>query len=544
VRIGVDVGGTNTDAAIIDGRAVLATAKRPTTADVTSGIVAALRAVLDAHPAARGALDAIMIGTTHFTNAVIQRRDLVPTAAIRLGLPATSSVPPLEDWPADLRAAIGNHTYMIHGGFEFDGRPIAPPDPAELDGVAADLARRGIRAAAISGVFAPTDPQQEEWAAVLLRDRLPDLDLTLSHEIGRLGLLERENAAVLNACLAPLARRTVAAFREAVAALGLDPAPRLYLSQNDGTLMDADYAARYPVLTFASGPTNSMRGAAFLSGLSDAIVLDVGGTTTDAGVLVGGFPREASFEVSVGGVRTNFRMPDLVSVGLGGGSIVAPAGDTIGPTSVGFRLRERARVFGGDTLTATDIAVAAGLATLGDPTALADLDPATVAAARASMRARIADLIDTLKTTAAPAPVIVVGGGGILIEEPIVGASAVIRPPHHDCANAIGAAIAQVSGETDRIFPIDGRTHTRESALAAARDEARDRAIAAGADPATVTVVELEELPLAYLPSNALRVRAKVAGDLMSAMVPTEVGSAHDVVPPSQPPNSGGSGAR
>jgi hypothetical protein len=111
-----------------------------------------------------------------------------------------------------------------------------------------------------------------------------------------------------------------------------------------------------------------------------------------------------------------------------------------------------------------------------------------------------------------------------LIEEPIAGASAVIRPPHHDCANAIGAAIAQVSGETDRIFPIDGRTHTRESALAAARDEARDRAIAAGADPATVTVVELEELPLAYLPSNALRVRAKVS--------------------PPQPPNSGGSGAR
>ncbi|HEY8601310.1 MAG TPA: hydantoinase/oxoprolinase family protein [Thermomicrobiales bacterium] len=516
MRIGVDVGGTNTDAAILDGRTVLATAKRPTTADVTSGIVAALGAILDAHPAARGAIDAIMIGTTHFTNAVIQRRDLVPTAAIRIGLPATASVPPLADWPADLREAIGGHAYMIHGGFEFDGRPIAPTDTAELDRVADALARAGVVAAAVSGVFAPTDARQEVWAAERLRARLPDLAITLSHEIGRLGLLERENAAVLNACLAPLAQRTIDAFRAAVAALGLTPAPRLYLSQNDGTLMDADYAARYPVLTFASGPTNSMRGAAFLSGLSDAIVIDVGGTTSDAGVLVGGFPREASFEVSVGGVRTNFRMPDLLSIGLGGGSIVAAGGGAIGPVSVGFRLPERARVFGGDTLTATDVAVAAGLATLGNPALVADLDPAIVATARETMRGRIADLIDTLKTTAAPAPVIVVGGGGILIEEPIVGASSVIRPPHHDCANAIGAAIAQVSGEVDRIYPIDGRSHTRDSALAAARDEATGRAIAAGAKPSTVAIVEVEELPLAYLPSNALRVRVKAVGDLGS----------------------------
>jgi N-methylhydantoinase A/oxoprolinase/acetone carboxylase beta subunit len=367
VRIGVDVGGTNTDAAILDGRAVLATAKRPTTADVTSGIVAALGAVLEDWPTARGAIDAIMIGTTHFTNAVVQRRDLVRTATIRIGLPATASVPPLEDWPPDLRAAIGGHTYLIHGGFEFDGRPIAATDPAELDRVIDDLARQRVVAAAICGVFAPVDARDELWAADLVRARLPHLDLTLSHEIGRLGLLERENAATLNACLAPLARRTIAAFRTAVAGLGLDPAPRLYLSQNDGTLMDADYAARYPVLTFASGPTNSMRGAAFLSGLTDAIVLDVGGTTTDGGVLVGGFPREASFEVSVGGVRTNFRMPDVVSIGLGGGSLVSADGGTVGPVSVGYALPQRARTFGGDTLTATDIVVAAGLAAPGDP---------------------------------------------------------------------------------------------------------------------------------------------------------------------------------
>ncbi len=518
VRIGVDVGGTNTDAALLNGRSVLATTKQPTTPDVTTGITAALQAVLAQRPNPTQAIDAIMIGTTHFTNAVVQCRDLVPTIAIRIGLPATASVPPLEDWPADLRTAIGNHTAMIHGGFEFDGRAIAATNAAELNDLIARITREGIQAAAISGVFSPTNPDQERWAADYLRERLPDLDITLSHEIGRLGLLERENAAVLNACLTPLARHTVAAFRTAVAALGLHSSPRLYLSQNDGTLMDADYAARYPVLTFASGPTNSMRGASFLSGHRDAIVLDIGGTTTDAGVLVGGFPREASFEVAIGGVRTNFRMPDVVSIGLGGGSILAQEGHTIGPESVGFQLRERARIFGGDTLTATDIAVAAGLLDLGDQQQLADIDPTLIANTQATIRRRIADLIDTLKTTAAPVPVIVVGGGGILIEEPLPGASLVVRPNHHDCANAIGAAIAQVSGECDRIFPIDGRAHTRETALATARTEAIERATAAGANPDTVEIVELEELPLAYLPSNALRIRAKAVGDLHERM--------------------------
>src|SRR5947207_13469509 len=123
--------------------------------------------------------------------------------------------------------------------------------------------------------------------------------------------------------------------------------------------MLAEVAETYPVYSFASGPTNSMRGAAFLSRLADALVVDVGGTTTDVGDLRHGFPREANNVVEVGGVRTLFRMPDLLSLGLGGGTLVSDDPLTVGPVSVGYRLTERALVFGGDTLTATDIAVAA-----------------------------------------------------------------------------------------------------------------------------------------------------------------------------------------
>ena len=85
--------------------------------------------------------------------------------------------------------------------------------------------------------------------------------------------------------------------------------------------------SKFPVLTFASGPTNSMRGAAFLTGCKEAIVVDIGGTTTDVGALHMGFPRQAATIVDVGGVRTNFRMPDVFSIGLGGGSLVKQAED-------------------------------------------------------------------------------------------------------------------------------------------------------------------------------------------------------------------------
>jgi N-methylhydantoinase A/oxoprolinase/acetone carboxylase beta subunit len=257
-----------------------------------------------------------------------------------------------------------------------------------------------------------------------------------------------------------------------------------------------------------------MRGAAFLSGEGDCIVVDVGGTTSDVGALRRGFPREASVEVDVGGVRTNFRMPDVLSFGLGGGSLVRGEGDelTIGPESVGYEITHRALVFGGDTLTATDLAVAGGLCEVGDPTLVRHLDPGLVRRGLDLVRDRVAELTDRVKTSAAPLPVVVVGGGSVLLPEALEGASRLIKPDHYPVANAIGAAIAQVGGEIDRVFSL--ASMARDDALDQARREAVEKAVAAGADAATVEVVDVEEVPLAYLPSNAVRVRVKAVGEL------------------------------
>jgi N-methylhydantoinase A/oxoprolinase/acetone carboxylase beta subunit len=520
MRIGVDVGGTNTDAVLMEGDRVLAEFKTPTTADVTSGILAALDG-LGRAGLVPAAVTAVMIGTTHFTNAVVEGRRLSRTAAIRLGLPATAALPPLTDWPPALRQALDGQVYLCHGGHEFDGREIAPFDPDEVRRAAEDIAARGIRTVAIASVFSPVNAEMERRAAEVVQEVAPGTAVSLSNEIGRVGLLERENATILNACLRDLAAQITDALEAAVRGAGIE-AP-LYLSQNDGTLMSVDYCRRYPVATFASGPTNSMRGAAFLSRESDCVVVDVGGTTTDVGALQRGFPREASVAIRVGGVRTNFRMPDVLSVGLGGGSLVTgqPPKVEVGPLSVGYEIQQRALVFGGDTLTATDLAVAAGLCQLGDPDRVAHLPRELVASGISRIQARLAELVDRVKTGPDPVPVVVVGGGSVLVAADLEGASRLVKPDHFAFANAIGAAIAQVGGETDKVFSLADLS--RERALEAAQQEAADKAVAAGARPGSVQVVDVEEVPLTYLPSNAVRIRVKAVGDLQ--LEPADVAS-------------------
>ena len=512
-RIGIDVGGTNTDAVLLEEDAVTASVKTPTTPDVTTGITRALAGLVERAPGAREA-EAAMIGTTHFTNAVVQRRDLGRVAAVRIGLPSGASLPPFVDWPEDLAELVRAEVVMLEGGHEFDGRPLVPFDTRGMRAAARRIREARIQSVAIAAVFSPLNAAGEEEAAAIVQEECPGVAVTLSHRLGRIGLLERENAALLNACLIELARKTTRAFTEALRASGI--AAPLYLTQNDGTVMLAEVAESYPVYSFASGPTNSMRGAAFLSKRDEALVVDVGGTTTDIGSLRHGFPREANNVVEIGGVRTLFRMPDLLSMGLGGGTrVLAPdlgtaSALTIGPASVGYRLTEQALVFGGDVLTVTDVAVAAGLIDLGDRKRVASLPAKLVDAALARIRAMIEEGVDRMKTDAGEAPLIAVGGGSFLVPPRLAGVSEVLNVPHQAVANAVGAAIAQVSGEVDQIF----QDLSRDEAIARARRAAEDKAVAAGADRTTINVVEVEDLPLAYLPGNSLRTRVRVVGEI------------------------------
>jgi N-methylhydantoinase A/oxoprolinase/acetone carboxylase beta subunit len=510
MRIGIDVGGTHTDAVLLEGSTVLASTKALTSADVISGILEALEHLLSDSGVLEQAIEAVMLGTTQFTNAVVERKKLSEVAAIRIGLPSGDGLPPKIGWPADIAQSLGDHCYMLKGGTLYDGRPLADLDMAEVGRVVRDIQSRGIDTVAISAAFSPMTPQPELLVAEQLRRAIPGVNITCSHKIGRLGLLERENAALLNASLLKFADSVVDAFGGALRQRGLNC--RFFVSQNDGTLMDAEFVRQFPALTFASGPTNSLRGACMLTGLDNAIVVDIGGTTSDIGILQDGFPRESNIVIEVGGVRTNFRMPDILALGLGGGSLVSDQGRSIGPQSVGHNLVTEGLAFGGSQVTATDILVAAGKANVGPGQQPVDLPSETVANGLNTIQEMLNLGIEKMMPSSDPLPVILVGGGAILVSEKLSAASEMHCPQHSGVANAIGAAIAQIGGEVERL--VSYREIPREVALQQISDEARATAVAAGADAGSVRIADIEETTISYMAEGSTRVRIKAVGDI------------------------------
>lgn len=513
MRIGVDVGGTHTDAVILDGASVVAATKVLTTADVASGVENALDVILKDGGVDQDLIEQVMIGTTQFTNAIIERRELTATAAIRIALPSGDGMPPMFDWPDDIADEVGRHAFMISGGSLYDGRELAAVDDAEIDDVIKQLKKLNITNVAIASAFSPMNPAPEEYVASKVRKAIPDARITLSHNFGRLGLIERENAALLNTALLSFAERVVASFLSAVEKRGLT-CP-VYISQNDGTLMGAEFVREFPALTFASGPTNSLRGACKLTGLDDAIVVDVGGTTSDIGVLQNGFPRESNVVVDIGGIRTNFRMPDVLAIGMGGGSLVSEDGLQIGPRSVGHRLVSEGLIFGGNTLTTTDILVASGKADIGNADAVKDLSPDVIERANGTMHSMLDRAIESMKPSSDPMPVVLVGGGAILVTGDLQAASELYRPENAGVANAIGAAIAQIGAEVERL--VSYRSISRDDALKEIQAEAADRAVLAGADRDSIRTVDIEETSIPYMDEAATRIRIKVVGDIATA---------------------------
>ncbi|XP_041376762.1 uncharacterized protein LOC121389227 [Gigantopelta aegis] len=578
VVVGVDVGGTNTDAVVLSqeksGSHVISAVKELTTSDVTTGVKRAVHsALVKAHDKGHEiAVVQVNIGTTHFVNAAVQGKDLAKIAVIRLCGTVSHALPPFSDFPRHLKNVICGSVHLVDGGYRFDGREIDPVSKDQMYKVVKEIKDAGISGIVLSGVFSPIRNEQEIFVADLIRKMFPedpdwDPSITLSHEIGSLGLLERENAAILNECLKPLCKKTILGFHDALTAVGLT-CP-IFLTQNDGTLINSESVIHHPVHTFASGPTNSMRGAAYLCDVKDAIVIDIGGTTTDVGVLKNKFPREAATHVKIGNVRTNFRMPDVLSIGLGGGSYVVEKktddgrlqGVTVGPLSAGFRLMDEAKVFAstpddsGRKLTTTDIAVASGLCELGKPENVKNISKETVVAALNKIIQMIEECIDKVKFSNQSLPVILVGGGSILLKpnSPIKGASKVIRPEHFGVANAIGAGLCQVSGTVESVVSMldmvdvdlmnqkvkeaidavtddpDGKEreiaeqNARKPFFVAARDKALDDYIAkateiavkAGADPKSVEIIDKLDMTLSYLPGQATRIKVKVVGDMV-----------------------------
>ena len=374
-----------------------------------------------------------------------------------------------------------------------------------------------------TGIFSKTLSNQELQVAAWAKQIFgTSVKISCSHQIGGLGLLERENATLLNAALQGVALKMVNAFKETVAHLGLSS--QLFIGQNDGTLMSLEQVKEFPVLTISSGPTNSIRGAGALSKINNGIVIDVGGTTSDGGVLVDFFPRESTQAAQIGGVLTNFRMPDVVAVGIGGGTIVRFKDNQcqLGPDSVGYKLKKKAVAFGGTILTLSDFSIANNRLQIEGALDQNDLKEQiqlvsgrkfseTIELVKEQIQISIEKLVDKLKTDSNEIPVIACGGGAFLLPEKIDGASKVIFPKHLEVANAFGACIAQISCEEEIVVNTMQNNETIE--LEKLISKLKQKLLSNGASESSIKVLTKESIPLAYL-QGTVKLKVKLCGDL------------------------------
>lgn len=523
-KLGFDVGGTYTDGVLVQGDKVISKTKSLTTDDVTTGIINALDIILKKSGVNPKDILMVSFGTTHTTNAIIERKNLNKVGIFRLGAPATTAIPPLTGWPEDLKEAIGGeqNVHIIQGGSEYDGSDIAPLDEKAIKDACEEMKGK-IDSVAITGVFSPMITKHEDRAAEIVKDVLgDDINITLSNKIASISILERENSTILNASVINVMKRAVDALKDAAKKRGIT-AP-LFIVQNDGSVMSADYAVNYPIFTVASGPAASVRGAVFLSKIQNGSVVDIGGTSTDVAYIVNGFPRESSITVNIGGVKTNIRCPDLLSIALGGGTIIKHKGNQViglGPESVGHNLVRLGKSFGGPILTTHDIAVASGILKekleifdtefVTHPEKIEELPKELVDNAGKEIKKLLEQAIDQMKTTPEPIPAVFVGGGAMVVPTTdIKGTSEVIKPLHFEVGGAVGTTIAEIGAYAEGV--VDLAVEERQEAINNVIEKAKDNLESAGGIRNTTEVIDIEEVPFAYMPGKKEKIRVRVKG--------------------------------
>lgn len=510
-KIGIDIGGTNTDSVLIDSEGVItACTKTATTPDINSGIKTALTHVLKESQVSGEDISGIFIGTTQIVNAILQCANLYKVGVIRVAGHYPTSIPSCYTWPENLKKALYVDTISVSGGYECDGSHITPTNPAEIKAAIETLLKKKVESIAVVGAFSSLNPCQEllvkEIAQKISHGSIP---ISLSHQIGGTGFIERENSTILNAALKQVMSNAFKGLRSTCLELGL-VAP-VWVTQNNGSIVDLNHAIECPILTISAGPTNSFIGGMKLSNLQDAIIIDVGGTSTDVGIVRNGIPRRCLNNTKIGGITLNFPMPDVYSIGMGGGSHIEIGSSKIliGPKSCGSNTFTESLSFGGKQLTLTDISIALG------HVQMPGARPQNVILSHKGCRAvlneaikQIYSLIAKIGPEEAHMPIIMIGGGSSLFPKNLLDSRFVI-PPYANVANAYGAALALISGVVDTVVSLEDR----QEVLDRLQQQAIQMAIQKGADYKTVKIENIDIIPYHYVPNRMARVIVRATGN-------------------------------
>ncbi|MED4968088.1 hydantoinase/oxoprolinase N-terminal domain-containing protein [Heyndrickxia coagulans] len=514
MKIGIDIGGTNTHAVLVSGDGKLKMVSSSlTTPDVYTGVYRSMKALLQKSEIRAEEVKGIYIGTTELMNAVYDEKVLAKTALIRIARRPVNITPALK-WPATLRRLItepyfmeSDHGYNKSGGRIADFKPLEPLYQSIADGK--------VEAVSIVGSYSPLYENEEVAVKNEIRKRFPEMPVTVSHSFGSLGFVERENAALLNSLLSKMLEKMLAHLADGFSSLLLE-CP-FWLTQNNGSLMSVDQAMKFPVLTLASGAANSLKGAAKLSGLQDVIAVDIGGSKVYAARVAGGELPEVMGSSDFPGLEAGLEMPEIISLPFGTGNRpVIRKGEVELLPLLSNDIKQYGVAWGGDVLTVSDCFLKLFPDAFYDPelhTEKLKYVPANECAMVVQYVVRkIKEILDRLQNEERNLPIVLVGGGSPLFNPKLFGKyEKVLNPAGYPYSGAIGACDATISEVSDKVYWLNDRS--KEEVVAGAASACKLEAIKKGADPDTVKLAYIEEYPFEYMKGEILRIKIKAVGE-------------------------------
>jgi N-methylhydantoinase A/oxoprolinase/acetone carboxylase beta subunit len=247
--LGIDIGGTNTDAVLIDeNKKIITFAKTYSTNPVEEGFYKVLSLLLEKTDISRKNIDEVIIGTTHGINSILEKKNLYKVGLIRIAGQFPESIPPCFEWDKDLKSLILVDYVTINGGYECDGKKISSFNKNEAKQAIRDLIDKGAQSIAVISVFSPMyNDMEKECFNFIKKIAGRDFPVSLSHKIGGIGFIERENSTILNASLQKCLKLGFYNLEKILKQLKIKAS--LFFTQNNGSLLSLQQAFKYPILT-------------------------------------------------------------------------------------------------------------------------------------------------------------------------------------------------------------------------------------------------------------------------------------------------------
>lgn len=450
MKLGIDVGSTNTDAVLVsESGSLIGTAKHSTSADTLSGVYNCVKELLNVAQVQTSELKGVFIGTTHLLHALVSNQDLANTALLRI-VKQDTLMEPVMDWPKSLKDKVKSVHYVSSSNDYKKANKCRPKFPAgEYQTLKREIIESNIDSVCIVGTLSPLYENEEIAMKRIIASDFPDLPITTSHQLGTIGYIERENTSLLNAILAKVIRKTLNGLSQLFSDLDIE-CP-YWLIQNDGSVMDVQEAIAHPILTIGSGVANSLRGASALSNYNECIVVDVGGSTIDIGRLRDGRLEEVMVDSSLFGIRIHVAMPRSLSIPFNG-------------------------------------------------------DPQKITR-------DIKDAIEQLQVQENNLPIVFVGGASPLFNETLFGKyTRFINPAGYAFCSAVGACYATLSSQVDKVYWLHDQS--KEDIIEEIKGELFSELLMKGAKKESIKIASVEEYPFDYLKGEVMRIRAKAISRL------------------------------